>query len=130
MKQAAISQRPTGATQRKLSRRKIFYVALHIKGNSGKTWSASLTHAWALYRLMRRMTHEVVTFTYRKKDGTIRTARGTLPPRDTSQGTPSGSHKVFHYYDLDARAYRSFRVENLIGPLLTSPQRGGTRDRK
>ena len=63
-------------------------------------------------------------FSYFKKDGSIREARGTLNPLlipenkmprngfETDNGTPAGT---FAYYDIDAGDWRSFRLDNFIG---------------
>lgn len=56
------------------------------------------------------------TFAYEKKDGTLRHAVGTL--KGTSEfvkgtGRPDDG-QTFRYYDMEAKGFRSFRVENFI----------------
>ena len=62
----------------------------------------------------------VVEFSYKKKDGSIRTAKGTLNakhipeehvPKNTGYEAPVG---VQRYYDLNSEGWRSFLVENLV----------------
>ena len=62
-----------------------------------------------------------VKFSYWKKDGSIREARGTLNSEvygkdnePTGSGRPVPENQV-RYYDLDAQGWRSFLAENLIG---------------
>ena len=61
-----------------------------------------------------------VEFKYTKKDGSERTAKGTLKseiygeenePKGTGYSTPEN---VIKYYDLNSKGWRSFLVENLI----------------
>lgn len=62
-----------------------------------------------------------VHFTYRKKDGTEREAYGTRNSTIITEhnATPSGNGSekigVITYYDLNAKGWRSFKVENFIG---------------
>lgn len=65
----------------------------------------------------------IEVFKYKKKDGTIREARGTLNEDIIAEndGTPSGngashnySDDVIRYYDLDKNGWRSFLYENFI----------------
>ena len=62
-----------------------------------------------------------VEFKYTKKDGSERTARGTLnievmgeenAPTGTSERTYSDN--VIRYYDLNSEGWRSFVIENLV----------------
>ena len=62
-----------------------------------------------------------VKFSYWKKDGSIREARGTLNSEvygkdnePTGSGRPIPENQV-RYYDLDVQGWRSFLSENLIG---------------
>jgi len=62
-----------------------------------------------------------VKFSYWKKDGSVREARGTLnfelygkDTEHTGSGRTVPENQVI-YYDLDAQDWRSFLAENLIG---------------
>lgn len=61
-----------------------------------------------------------VNFSYKKIDGTIREARGTLdfnmiPEESHPIGTGKAtSDSTISYFDLDKNAWRSLRTDNLI----------------
>lgn len=97
-------------------RSKVFKRAYEIMRSTGKSFSVSLSKAWAIYRLTKKLLNkDEVCFTYEKKDGTLRRAYGTL--KNVTQfikGTGNANDKVFHYWDLEAVAFRCFKVENLI----------------
>ena len=65
--------------------------------------------------------HEgIVEFTYKKKDGSTRNARGTLvedllpeTSKDDTRKTTNHDTCVY-YYDLDSDGWRAFLKENLI----------------
>ena len=55
------------------------------------TWSNALTEAWNIHYLRYYLRHGIVRFTYVKKDGTLREARGTncadiIPPSKMPKG--------------------------------------------
>lgn len=82
---------------------------------TGKAFSICLTKAWALYRLIARMRTGAVSFAYAKTDGTLRRAKGTLQGvAALIKGTGTDTPQTVRYYDLEAGAFRSFRIENLI----------------
>lgn len=69
--------------------------------------------------LKNRLRKGEVSFTYTKKDGTMRTAKGTtkmdMIPEDMH---PKGGYdvpgNVCRYYDLNSEGWRSFITDNLI----------------
>lgn len=79
---------------------------------------------------MKKLREGKVEFKYKKKDGTERRAVGTmdpklmdLPEKKTQSDVDSAEKKktrklpedsVF-YYDLEAKGFRSFKMENFIG---------------
>lgn len=76
--------------------------------------------AWELYRLAKAMREGVVNFLYRKADGTIRKAVGTLmnlPVGSTLGGkrVTKPSYKTMAYFDIEKASFRCFKIENLIG---------------
>lgn len=80
-----------------------------------KSLSVSLGKAWALLQLANALKEGVVTFAYEKSDGSLRIARGTLiNVGNKVKGTRSESMSAFCYYDLEAKDFRSFKVENLV----------------
>lgn len=100
----------------KTFRSQVFLRAYEIMSNTGKSFAVCLSKAWQLYRLSKEMkTKDEVCFTSEKKDGTLRRAFGTL--KDVSQfikGNGIQTPKVFNYWDLEAVAFRCFKVENFI----------------
>ncbi|MDY3936756.1 MAG: SH3 beta-barrel fold-containing protein [Prevotella sp.] len=67
--------------------------------------------------LVEKLHKGIVSFVYRKKDGTKRYACGTLYGiGHTIKGNGGGHHcrYTLAYYDVDCKGWRSFLIENLI----------------
>jgi hypothetical protein len=79
-------------------------------------WSICLLKAWELYRLAKKMRKGTVKFAFKKIDGTIRYAFGTLQhlPVGATNNGKKPTFKTFAYFDIERQAMRCFRVENLI----------------
>lgn len=95
---------------------KVFKMAWDFVKENGMTMAAALRKAWANVKLVMRMQKGIVKFTFKKIDGTIRKAQGTLlasliPP--TKGGKSSKGVQV--YYDIDKQQYRCFKRVSLIG---------------
>lgn len=73
-----------------------------------------------LDELKKRMKDDVVHFTFKKKDGSIRQAYGTrandvLIQRDSvPDGNQKQSRGTFPYFDIERRAWRCFKIETLM----------------
>ena len=100
-------------------RSRVCKYAYQIWLNTKASWSECMKRAWALYRLAKAMRAGTISFTYRKSDGTLRRASGTL--RDLPAGvTFNGkkmtkpSYKTLAYWDTEKNSFRCFRVENLV----------------
>ena len=85
-------------------------------------WSGIVKYAWYFERLRTWMSTDAVSFSYWKKDGSIREARGTLNPAlipedKRPKGASDGTHSPvsFCYFDLDKNEWRSFTLDNFIG---------------
>lgn len=87
-----------------------------------KGWSGCVKKAWLLKRFKEALCDGMVEFTYVKKDGSIRRARGTLngglipyedAPKDMLQGRGPG-WSVISYYDIDKKAWRAFCISGFI----------------
>lgn len=92
---------------------KLFKMAHAIKSNF-ESFADALRHAWKVIKLYIRMKKENVNFTFRKVDGSLRKAVGTLNvsyERKTDKPSP---FNVFIYWDVEADGFRSAKVENLI----------------
>lgn len=68
-------------------------------------------------KLEKKMRSEIVAFKFRKVDGTIRIARGTLRsdimPEIKGTGRPL-SFELQLFFDMDKQSFRSFKKSNLI----------------
>lgn len=78
------------------------------------TFGEALTQAWRCVKLQWALCLGVVTFQYRKVDGSIRTATGTRDNIPAIKGTGHINYGVMVYFNLEAQAYRSAKCENLI----------------
>ena len=71
--------------------------------------------------IAKLLTERVVRFSYRKNDGSIREAVGTLmksmTPPTHGGGKPTPEHLQL-YYDVEKKSWRSFKKENLIEVML------------
>lgn len=96
-------------------KRRLFNIAWSVR-KSFASFSEALVHAWKVIKLQWALcTEAIVSFKYRKVDGSVREARGSnanLPFRDGERKEPNFGLLV--YFDLDAQAFRSAKVENLI----------------
>ena len=111
--------------------RRLMRAANHLKKDNpvilrGASINASqaLKYAWWFEDFRTKLQTGVFRFSYFKKDGSIRQAKGTLnvlllpedklphSGLDPDAVTPADT---FAYYDLDAAGWRSFRIDNFIG---------------
>lgn len=88
----------------------------------GKTWQRAVTNGWYFVTFRGALCHGIVRFTYWKKDGTLREARGTLsemliPTEDAPKGIVNSrpTYASIAYYDIDKKAWRSFAICEFIG---------------
>ena len=89
------------------------------------TPSQALKYAWWFESFRKKLATGVWQFSYLKKDGSIRQARGTLdfsripedkrPKENQMANDQMANYSTFPYYDLDAAGWRSFRLDNFIG---------------
>lgn len=69
--------------------------------------------------LVKKLTEGSTSFKFRKVDGTIREATGTLnadliPAGAGTPTIPAENAASISYYDLDKGEFRAFRTENII----------------
>ena len=90
------------------------------------TSSQALKYAWWFEDVRTKLSTGVWRFSYFKKEGSIRQARGTLcmdliPEEHHPKSLSSApdvrpeNYGTFNYYDLDAAGWRSFRLDLFIG---------------
>lgn len=94
-------------------KRRVMMIAHSIKGQFA-TFAQALVRAWKVVKLQIELCLGTVEFTYKKVDGSIRRAVGTRDNVPAIKGTGHTNYGVLVYFDLDARAYRSAKVENII----------------
>ena len=99
----------------------IMRTAWAVRKSENISMSCALKLAWKSFKLKLRMKTEVVKFAFKKIDGTVREAVGTLvssmlPQRGDNQPTKerAKNYGVQVYYDLDRDCFRSFKVANLL----------------
>lgn len=94
---------------------RLFNIAWSIR-KSFSTFGEALAHAWKTVKLQFALcTQAVVCFTYKKVDGTIREAVGTLE----TVPMPKGGYRkqnfgILNYFDLQQQDWRCAKIENLI----------------
>jgi hypothetical protein len=84
---------------------------------NGFTLSEALKQAWLLFKLKAKMRCGIVRFYYRKVDGSIREAWGTLADRLVPATLGTGRRPnptVQTYYDTEREEWRCFKIANLL----------------
>jgi hypothetical protein len=96
-------------------KRRLFNIAWSIV-DQFDSFASALTHAWKIIKLQYALcTQALVNFTYRKVDGSIREAAGTLECVPTPKGGyRKANYGLLTYFDLQQNDWRSCRAENLI----------------
>ena len=77
-------------------------------------------------RMRKELRDNIITFKFKKRNGEIRTAHGTLHPSYLPKlrgGAPRPEHQMV-YYDLDKNSWRSFRSYSFIKILNVKPVSG------
>ena len=105
-----------------LSSRALKIAHILNKNKPGFKWSDVVRHGWYFVHLRGQMKKSVMIFSYFKKDGSIREARGTLSeliiPRDVVEkikGQNEPNFSVITYWDIDEHDWRCFRITAFIG---------------
>lgn len=96
---------------------KVMKYAHNLAKSTGNVWSICLIKAWELYRLYKRMRSGAVSFAYKKVDGSVRYAYGTILEKPISvngKRMTKPSYKTFTYWDIEKSETRCFKIENLI----------------
>lgn len=98
--------------------RQIMQNAWHFFRITGQSFSECLKKAWANFHLIRKMMKGIVKFYYRKVDGTVREAYGTL--KGNLIAAPHGednrrrNETVQVYFDTEKQEWRCFKKLNLV----------------
>ena len=111
-------------------------LAHHLNDEENLPWSDALKLAHLNCSLLNNLGRGRVIFTYKKGDGVLRAANGTLCRKahwsydaylllkeasetleneETKKNHNSDNIGTFSYWDIDKKAFRSFKAESLIG---------------
>lgn len=109
-------------------RRTVMCTAHRLSQAAKLPFAISLRRVWQAYRLAKLMQQYPTAFSYLKKDGTVRFARGRLHPEHVAELNPVWRSGAFVYFDLDCLEYRSFQLKNLLCVMdaVTSSSTAGT----
>lgn len=82
----------------------------------GFTMAEAMKQAWAIAKLRKAMRNHVVEFFFKKTDGSIRQAFGTLMDGRVPQtaGARKAADTCVTYWDVEKEAWRCFKKVNLI----------------
>ena len=106
------------STRNRTQLSEIMSLAWQFVKRNGYTMSEALKTAWANMKLIAQMKHRIVRFYFRKVDGTIREAYGTLKenllPENKGTDNRKKSDTVQVYFDTEKSEYRCYKVANLV----------------
>ena len=104
--------------QFKSTMREIMTMAWGFVRRNGYTMSEALKVAWANFRLKMAMKQKIVRFYFRKIDGSIREAWGTLSesivPAINGGSGRKQNDTIQTYFDTEKGEFRCFKKANLL----------------
>ena len=103
------------ATEKRNLLKEIMSLAWSFVRKNGYSMSEALKCAWANLKLKAALKVKIVEFYFKKTDGTLRQAFGTLKENLIVKGTgrkPNDNLQV--YWDTEKEEYRCFKKCNLI----------------
>lgn len=98
----------------------IMSLAWQMVRKNGYTISEALKVAWHNIKLKTKMRKGIVRFYYRKVNGEIREAFGTLSDKlvpETKGSDRKSNNTLQTYFDTECSEWRSFKIANLINIL-------------
>lgn len=102
----------------KTNLREVMNLAWQFVKKNGYSLSEALKCAWANYKLRAEFQKRIVRFYFRKVDGSIREAFGSLSEKIIPQTAGADNRKkndtVQTYFDTEIGEWRCFKVANLI----------------
>lgn len=105
----------TPKTKKKM--RDVMLLAWGIVKQNKYTISHALKIAWRNFKLKAKMRNGIVKFFFKKVDGTIREAHGTLMTSyfgPFSDEPRKKNNTVSTYWDVDKNSWRCFKIINLL----------------
>lgn len=97
--------------------KEVMTLAWQFVKRNGYSLSEALKTAWANVKLATQLRAGIVRFYFRKVDGSIREAFGTLSEKLVPETKDTGRKKndtLFTYFDTERGEWRSFKKANLI----------------
>ncbi|WP_418946346.1 SH3 beta-barrel fold-containing protein [Phocaeicola coprocola] len=105
------------STKIKNQLKEVMLMAWTFVKRNGFTMSEALKCAWANMKLKAAMKQRIVKFYFKKVDGTIREAYGTLKENlipATSGENRKKNDTIQVYFDTEKQEYRCFKKANLL----------------
>lgn len=105
------------STQKRSQLSEIMNLAWQMVKRNGYTMSEALKVAWCNIKLKARMKDGIVKFYFKKVDGSLREAFGTLKENllPETQGTGRKANCTLQtYFDTERQDWRCFKVANLV----------------
>lgn len=105
------------STKIKNQLKEVMLMAWTFVKRNGFTMSEALKVAWANMKLKAAMKQRIVKFYFKKVDGSIREAYGTLKENlipATSGESRKKNDTVQVYFDTERQEYRCFKKANLL----------------
>ena len=104
------------STQKRNQLSEIMNLAWQMVRRNGYTMSEALKVAWTNIKLRALLHKKVVEFYFKKTDGTLRQAFGTLMSDriPETKGTKKTADNCQVYFDTEKNEYRCFKKCNLI----------------
>ena len=102
---------------KKYDRKKILIIAHALKRVYKMSFSEAQKLAWSNTKLRIALYQGPVQFSYKKKNGEIRQAIGTLhniTPLLVGSNKFNSDILTLRYYDLEKEAFRAMKVNNLV----------------
>ena len=104
------------STKMKSTMKDVMLLAWQFVKKNGYTMSEAMKVAWTNIKLRALLGKKVVEFYFKKTDGTLRQAFGTLMSGRVpeTKGTRKTAENCQVYFDAEKEAWRSFKKCNLI----------------
>lgn len=105
------------STKIKNQLKEVMLTAWTFVKRNGFTMSEALKVAWANMKLKAAMKQRIVKFYFKKVDGSVREAYGTLKENlipATSGESRKKNDTVAIYFDTEKQSWRSFKKANLL----------------
>lgn len=103
---------------KKTDLRTIMQMAWQFVKRNGFELSEALKKAWQVFKLKKQMLKGIVKFYYKKVDGSIREAYGTLKselmPAIEGNDRRLKNPTVQVYFDTERQEFRCFKVANVL----------------